>query len=442
METPANQTDSISAERPAVVAAFLFFLFMALSQAGAFEQLYSSTQHDLRAYVACAHNILADRHIYQTHHQAVPEDPTLTADVPKFLYPPLLGMLMIPLSPLSYDTIKHIWFFANFFFILHGIFLAVSILPLQRFRLPAFFVLAALSLGSDAFSWLLRTAQVDGFALYLSLLALYFFHREKWAAAALFICMASWVKVTPGIFFIYLLTRGPRRFAIQAVIAGIMLGLAQIATVQGEFFYFFTNTISEDMPSALRPPSMQSLHALCQLLLVPFRGAHVFDAPQQVESLLLALKIAVSLAAVAVMLRRREGSDGLFAGFAVCSAVSLLVTDVSWMMRFSWNVITAAAILCFLFRVRNRAAALVLFPVGALILLLDLSSVWKGLFGPLVEWKALFIAGPSLHALLATVILLGISLHRSQWSPFVQKSGELLVRIGHRLSTGSRTQVH
>jgi len=442
METPANQTDSISAERPAVVAAFLFFLFMALSQAGAFEQLYSSTQHDLRAYVACAHNILADRHIYQTHHQAVPEDPTLTADVPKFLYPPLLGMLMIPLSPLSYDTIKHIWFFANFFFILHGIFLAVSILPLQRFRLPAFFVLAALSLGSDAFSWLLRTAQVDGFALYLSLLALYFFHREKWAAAALFICMASWVKVTPGIFFIYLLTRGPRRFAIQAVIAGIMLGLAQIATVQGEFFYFFTNTISEDMPSALRPPSMQSLHALCQLLLVPFRGAHVFDAPQQVESLLLALKIAVSLAAVAVMLRRREGSDGLFAGFAVCSAVSLLVTDVSWMMRFSWNVITAAAILRFLFRVRNRAAALVLFPVGALILLLDLSSVWKGLFGPLVEWKALFIAGPSLHALLATVILLGISLHRSQWSPFVQKSGELLVRIGHRLSTGSRTQVH
>ncbi len=404
-----------------VAGAILFFCAMLLLQGRNFEKLYDSSQHDLRAYLACAHNIVAGRHMYTTHHQAIPEDPTLTSDVPKYLYPPLLGMLMIPTTVFSYDTFKHIWFFLNFFFLFHGIFLAVTLLPFGRFRSTAFFLVSAVFVGSDILPWLLRTAQADGFVIWMSTVSLWLFHRQKWLASAILISAAAWIKVTPGLFFVYMITRGNLRFTLWAVASGLVLGLIQFGAFPEEFRYFFTDTISNEMPNPMQPPVMQSLWSLAKILVVPWRGRLVFDAPEQFESLLLWMKIGVAAFTGAVLLRKRTSADDLLLGFAVCCSASLLITDISWIMRFIWSFISTAALL-FVATTAQRWWTKALFvPLCVFAMLLNMGMVWKGAFAPLTEWRAIFIVGPALHALFCTVFLGTLCMIKSEWIWPIQK---------------------
>ncbi|MBN2719449.1 MAG: DUF2029 domain-containing protein [Deltaproteobacteria bacterium] len=403
-----------------LIGAIIFFCAMALYQGQTFERLYDSGQHDLRAYLACAHDMISNRHIYKTYHRSIPKDPILNSNVPPFVYPPLLGILMIPASIVSYDTFKHVWFFMNFFFLLHGIFLIVSILSFGPNRSIAFLLVSGLMLGSNMFHWLLHSAQVDAFSIWLSTLSLWLFNRQKWFASAVFICAAAWVKVTPGIFFLYFLTRGSRRFAIYAFGTGAVLGVIQYVSFPDEFLYFFQKTLFEKMPTPTRAPIMQSLWALCDLVVASGNDANTLNAPNHFRTLLLVMKIVVVFFATAVLLRKREGATGLSMGFAVCGSVSILITDMSWMMRFVWNYISIAAVLKIISSPFNKKQKAILIPLGVFFILLNLDSVWKAAFGELHEWKTVFIAGPGLFAFFSTIFVGTFCIIRSNWSPPVQ----------------------
>jgi hypothetical protein len=416
----AITTTKISSADPGLIGAVIFFLAMVLFQGQTFERLYDSGQHDLRAYMACAHDMVAGRHIYKTRQRVVPESPILNNNVPPYVYPPLLGVILIPATTTSYETFKHVWFFLNFFFVLHGIFLAVSILPFGPKRSIAFLMVSGVMLGSNMFHWLLHAAQVDAFSIWLSTLSLWLFNRKKWIASAVIICVAAWIKVTPGLFLIYLLTRGTRRFFLYATFSGIALGLIQFVSFPDEFLYFFHTTLFQKMPSPTRAPIMQSLWSLSELLVVPGNDTKVFNAPYQFHTLLSALKTIVVFFAVAVLFRKRGGKTGQFLGFAVCSSVSVLITDMSWMMRFVWNFISIAAILHVISRPAKTWQKSLLIPSGVFFLLLNLEFVWKGALGELPGWKAIFSAGPSLFALFSTIFLGTVCIIHSTWSPPVQ----------------------
>ena len=417
----------------------LLFLVVLVFQSRDFKKAYSSSQHDLKAYVACAHNILNGRHIYRTHHRPIPEDPTLGKSPPRYLYPPLLGILLIPLTLLSFDIIRQIWFFANFFFVLHTAYLVVKVLPFRRARAAAFFLVSAAAVGSDPFIWLIRTAQVDACVMYLCTAGLYHFGCRRYLLAASLVAVATWIKVTPGIFLLYFFLRGNFRFRCSAVITAIVPVVLQAAVCQEEFLYFFTDVLHH-MPNLNRAPAMQSLWVLSSLLVIPYKKRAVFNCPECFDALLFALKGIVAAISAAVLVRFKRGRPSLVYGFAVCSACSILIVDFSWMMRFIANLITSAALIYLIYDTSSRSTKVALGVLGTLSIAVNNSFIWRKLLGPLDGWKSVFLCGPSLHALIA-LLLLGIAvIRRSEWIPLVQRLLDLLKnKVKRKRPTAERT---
>ena len=414
--------DIIFAERLSLLVALLLFLMVALFKLSSFEQLYHRPQHDLRAYLACGHNIVEGRHIYKTHHKFISADPTLTSHIPKYIYPPLLGMMAVPFNSVPYTTFKKYWFFFNFFMLFHGILLAVTFLPFKQYKLTAFFAVSAVMLGSDSLRLLLYTAQVDGLSIYLSMLALFYFNRKKWLPAAIFITVASWIKVTPGIFFLYFLTRGNLKFAVYGVISTLFLTIIQMAAVgRDQFFYFFTDVLT-DLPEILPVPGMESLWSLTHLLVVPEGNYKIFDAPDLFNGLLTVFKIIVGLMLFLPFVRRSDRKDDFFTGFAILSAGSLLITDLSWMMRFIWNYVSLAVLFYIMSVLRHKVIAPLVIVTGVLFMLLNSNFIWWALLkGNTDGYKGLFAAGVSFYTLFSLIIMSVYYFTGGYWNPDLKR---------------------
>ncbi len=396
------------------VSLFLLSL-MVLARFPVIEALYDSSQHDLRAYIAAAHNIVNGRHLYQTHHSLIPEDTTLTADVPEYLYPPLLGILMIPSTVLPYETFKHVWFFLNLFFVFHGVYLAVSLLPAGREKVPILLFCSAVALGMESLAWLLRTAQVDAFVIYLVLLAMSLFQRKQWLASAFLISAASWCKVTPGLLFLFLLTRGNGRFALLAIGSGIALLLVQLVVVGDELVYFFTDTLGSGVPGRFGAPEMQSLWSITRTMFVSHRDTSQLDSIRHFNAALVVLKGFVLICTAAVMLRRGESRQAEYFAFAVCCAATLLITDMAWIMRFVWNIVLLVGIV---FAAVSAVKGREFFIVGAVAMIsivLNFQFVLDIAFEPDTNFRQFLLAGPGMSALLCLAVLTVLATARSRW---------------------------
>lgn len=371
---------------------------------------YNSSQHDLRAYIACAHNILSGRHIYKTHHRKIPEDPTLTSNVPKYLYPPLMGMLMIPASLMPYADFKNVWFFLNIFFVLGSIGFFVAALPKSKLKTATFFFSAAIIINAESLDWLLRTAQADAFVLFLSVLSLFFYTKKNFFISALLIVVASWAKVTPGLLCLLLVTRGNKKFIIYAAVFSIALFLAQLIAVGDQFFYFFTKTLTKDIPGPMRAPIMQSLWSLTQLALAPYKKRLILDYPHMTEPVLTGLKIFVIAVSLFILIRRSKTNLKLAQAFAALSCVSMLITDTSWVMRFVWSTSSISLIVFFVLSLPKRLSSLPAAIIGIAVVLLNCSFLLHTLLGPLSGWKAIFIGGSGLSAFFSMIYITVLSL--------------------------------
>ena len=417
-------------------------LALALLHIGAIREYWHETQHDLQSFVACAHNLLAGRPIYTTHHQPIPEDPTIGSGVPEYYYPPLLGILFLPATLVRYDVFVHVWFVLNLAFVLHAIGLVVVLLPFGRARWPAAICLASVILGSEVLAWLLSAAQVDAFLLWLLLLGAWCFERGRGAASAWLLVVATWAKLTPGLILIYLLLRGGRRFAVHAVVATAALFALQWAVAGPQFFDFFTTAIGDAARRVTPPPFMQSLWALAQLVFVPNPGvSRVLDAPALAGPVLAVAKTAVLAAVLIVLVRGGLRPVERVIGVSVCATGSLLLVDSSWTMRFIWLVLPFGALL-WIMSAAPRARLVTL--VGVLCLLAQFRFVWQALIDgtskPVLASELphhspaaamLLLAAPGFAALLAFFALLPFAGLRDGWAPAPAR-GIAALRAGTR----------
>ncbi|MBN2804870.1 MAG: DUF2029 domain-containing protein [Deltaproteobacteria bacterium] len=403
-----------------------FFLYILLLRVNNLKQQYTAPQHDLRAYLACAHNIVDGRHIYKTHHKYIPGDPTLSTHIPKYIYPPLMGMILIPFNSIPYTTFKKYWFFLNLFLIFHAILLSVTLLGFKQFRWPVFFAISAVMIGSDPVRLLLYTAQADALAIYLSLLALYFFNKQKWLPAAILIAVASWTKVTPGIFFIYFLTRGNLKFTIYALSSAIILMMLQLGAVgKSQFLYFFTD-IAKEMPETLPAPSMESLWSLFSLIFIPHEQYYILNKPHLLVPFVVTFKLITMAIITIPMLRTGSKKESLFMGFAILSSASLLITDISWMMRFVWNLVTIAALFYISGNIKTRITAYLTLALTVMLLLLNNTYLWMYAFkGDLSGWRGIITGGVAVHAFISLLIITPYYLKGSTFSLPVIKTIKL-----------------
>ena len=428
--SPVASPGTPAPERRWLVYVALPCLALLLLRAGAIREYWHESQHDLKAFVACAHNLLADRPIYTTYHQPIPEDPTIGSGAPEYYYPPLLGILFLPTTLIRYDVFVHVWFVLNLAFVLHAVWLVVALLPFGRARWPAVMCLATVVLCSEVLAWLLSAAQVDALLLWLLLLGAWCFERGRGAASAWLLVVATWAKLTPGLILVYLLLRGPRRLAVHAVIATVALFALQWAVAGAQFFDFFTTAIGDAARRATPPPFMQSLWALAQLVFVPNPGvSKVFDAPALAAPVLALAKTVVLAAVLIVLVRGGLRPVERVMGLGVCAAGSLLLVDMSWTMRFIWLVLPFGALLWVMSTAPRRRLVLL---VGAACMLAQFRFGWQALIdgtsSPVLASElphhspaavVLLLAAPGFATLLAFFALLPFAGLREGWAPAV-----------------------
>lgn len=277
-----------------------------------------------------------------------------------FTYPPLAALLMLPLTLVRMAVSQ--WMVSVASIVLLPLTLACAMrlepvcgwLSKERARCIAL-------LASTAAIWLepvwttLRYGQID---MLVAALILYDLSRPKSArfkGAA--IGLATGLKLTPGIFIVYLLlTRGYRAAAVSltAFAATVAIGFAALPADSSE--YWGGAFAEANRVGRIENAANQSLRGAWARLL------HTID----VQRIWLCTALLVGTLGLALAVRAgRRGDEA--AGFSLCALTALLVSPISW--SHHWTLAVPALLLFALEarRLRSRArltAAAVAFAVG------------------------------------------------------------------------------
>src|SRR6478735_8613629 len=237
-------------------------------------------QFDLRLYYDAISYWLAGHDLY-SYAQPDPVNVSLG-----FTYPPVAALLMTPMGLLSYPAV-----------------LVIS--------------LTAIMAAGAVFVYL-------GLLVLLDLLVLGR-RGSRWTGVG--IGLATAIKLTPGIFIVYLLVVGRWRAAATAIGTVIAANLISLIIAPAETWKYFTSLMWQTSRVGFLDTSVnQSINGLIARLDAPF-------APSRLPWLLLAVAAAV----IGLWRARRAalGGDEL-AGLTLAGLVGVLISPVSWVHHIIW----------------------------------------------------------------------------------------------------------
>lgn len=321
-------------------------VLMAVFAAWAFNEVIGQdhAQFDLRLYYDAITYWLSGHDLY-SYSQPDPVNIELG-----FTYPPVGALLMTPMSLFSYPVVHVVSML--------GIVAAgaafVYLTLRERVRLPKPLMLAAVGVAT-AFAFTLepfrQTLSFGQINIYLTLLVavdLLILRRRgsKWTGVG--IGLATAIKLTPGIFIIYLLVVGRWRAALTAVGTVIAANLVSLIIAPAETWKYFTALMWQTSRVGFLDTTVnQSVNGLLARLDSPL-------APGRLPWLALALVVLV----IGFWRARRAalGGDEL-AAMTLAGLVGVLVSPVSWVHHIIWIFPTMLIIAVRLKRTIGQLAA-------------------------------------------------------------------------------------
>jgi hypothetical protein len=136
----------------------------------------------------------------------------LKGNVGTYIYPPLFAFLLIPLTALSFKTASILFVLFNYFCFLGSIYLLWKMIDSEFFKLSLFVTLLA------NFKFLENHINNNQVAFLLIFLSLFAVHTKKDILTGILLSLAIVIKLTPGIFVLYLLYK-KRYIAVLYTIA-------------------------------------------------------------------------------------------------------------------------------------------------------------------------------------------------------------------------------
>ncbi len=256
-----------------------------------------------------------------------------------FTYPPIAGMLAVPLAELSWGTAQWVW--------TAGIFLALVVTVAFAFRE----VLAAKGDLRRYAPWLfaflmvtcaylmpirdqVRFGQVD--ILLVALCLADCAARRPWWPRGLLIGLATAVKLTPGVFLIYLLvTRQWRTFFMASFVSALLTLLPFAVIPRDAAGFWFSALLDPERLGANAATTNQSLRAMLIRLYLP---------SETLTSVIWLLLVAVvgwyGFRGALRAYRRQEEMTAV----ALTGLMAVLLSPVAWIHHLAWVVIVLAAI--------------------------------------------------------------------------------------------------
>lgn len=323
-------------------------------------------QADFQAYYVGAQDFREGYGLYDF--EQIKNDPLGSA----YKYPPLLGLLLVPLVPLGLGTASDVWFLANEGLFLLSLALLVRSLEL-RMRSPQTYALLIGALNFQPVIETLLRGQIDIVFLFLVVLAWLGFSRgSKLVGASL--AVATMLKIYPAFLLaFFVLKRQFRTVVVFAISCFLLVALSGTFTGWGPMWRYVTEVLIVPTP-AVPSPENQSLNGFVSRLFIPGPGVQVgLAVPFPAWTLLLWVLLgAAILVATLWFIWRTPASDCLGIGlqFSAMFPLMLLLWPRSW-IHYETLLLFPFAVL--LVSLRNRQKADWLIAFGAVVSFLFLA---------------------------------------------------------------------
>ncbi len=315
-DTLPRATRIVMVVLPVTVAAFAAWVFGEVMG-------QHHSQFDLRLYYDAINYWRAGNDLF-SYSQPDPVNVSLG-----FTYPPVAALLMSPMGWLSYPVVLLLSLAA----IIASAAFFVFLILRERVRLPKP-LLFALAGVATAFAFTLepfrQTLSFGQINLYLGVLVLVDLlvlgrRNSRWTGVG--IGLATAVKLTPGIFIVYLFLVGRWRAAVTAIGTVVAANLTSAVIAPGETWRYFTSLLWETSRVGFLDTTMnQSVNGLLARLEAPL-------APGRLPWMVL----AGSLAVFGLWRARRAAMAGdELTGLTLAGLVGVLVSPVSWVHHIIW----------------------------------------------------------------------------------------------------------
>ncbi|GGK92301.1 hypothetical protein Sme01_54770 [Sphaerisporangium melleum] len=262
-----------------------------------------------------------------------------------FTYPPVAGLLAVPLAMMSWPAAQWVWTAGVLACLAVTIWLGFRE-PLSRLR-PAWAAPVGFGLLTAACLYLMpvrdqvRFGQVDILLVMLCLADCV--ARRPWWPRGLLVGLATAVKLTPGVFLVYFLITGfgrdgvpeqRRAFFLAAFTAGLLTVLPFLVIPQDATAFWFSALLDSGRVGANNATTNQSIRGMLLRLYLP----------DWLTSLIwLALVAAVAWYGFREARRALLRGDRM-TGAALTGLLAVLVSPVSWIHHLAWLVIALAAL--------------------------------------------------------------------------------------------------
>lgn len=294
-------------------------------------------QYDL-ANPAPAWNALSERHLGKDH--------TLWG----FIYPPPCAAFFVPMTFLPRTIAIIGWRLLNLVAYLAGV---LMLLTLVRSRLTstALRFLLALALASPPLLVALGIGQITPIVFFTVAAGLYFLATDRPVAAGVWLAVGTLIKLTPGLFAVWLLARRQyRAFAAWCGGMAILSLLTLPVTGTSAFVRFFTHCMPLLSRGAVSSTNVSLVGEAGRLLGLGDPHSALILPP---DSRLTAIKLGFSGFIILVSAfalwrpRRTEFHDSLVLEYALVNMAALLLSPITWghhLMLATVALIPAAAI--------------------------------------------------------------------------------------------------
>ncbi|NUR89016.1 MAG: DUF2029 domain-containing protein [Nonomuraea sp.] len=236
-----------------------------------------------------------------------------------FTYPPIAAMLAVPLAEMSWTTAQWVW--------TAGIFAALAV--------P--WVFAGLMIACMYMMPIrdqVRFGQVD--ILLVALCLVDCVARRPWWPRGFLIGLATAIKLTPGVFLIYLLvTRQWRTFWMASFVTALLTLIPFAVIPRDAADFWFSALLDPERLGANAATTNQSIRAMLIRLYLP--------SETLTTVLWLALAAIVGWYGFRAAKRSYEADDPITA-VALVGLMAVLLSPVAWIHHLAWVVVVLAAI--------------------------------------------------------------------------------------------------
>ncbi|WP_237101628.1 glycosyltransferase 87 family protein [Nonomuraea sp. MG754425] len=284
---------------------------------------------DLDVYRTGGQMLLDGRPVYDYH--------TPAPQLLPFTYPPVAAMLAVLLAMMSWETAQWVW--------TAGIFVALAVTvgfsfrqvlgreSLRKYTPWLFALLMILCTYLMPIRDQVRFGQVD--ILLVSLCVADCLARRPWWPRGFLIGLATAVKLTPGVFLIYLLvTRQWRTFFMASFTTAVLTLLPFAVIPQDAADFWFSALLDSERLGSNAATTNQSIRGMLIRLYLPDLLTSV---------IWLAIVAAVAWYGFRGAREAYRAGDSLTA-VALVGLMAVLLSPVAWIHHLAWVVVVLAAI--------------------------------------------------------------------------------------------------